>query len=70
MTRQDSPEGAVLHADVRFGDVVLMVATADAPYEAPPLHGVSTGGGLYLWMPEAADVATGTRGTYSPGSTW
>ena len=58
VSRQDGADGGVLHAEVRLGEVVLMVATADAPYEAPRLHGRSTGGGLYLWLPEASDVVT------------
>ncbi|MET9257386.1 VOC family protein [Streptomyces sp. NPDC048182] len=54
--RQDGPDGGVLHAEVRAGEVALMVASADADYVVPPLRGVSSGGGLYLWLPEAADV--------------
>lgn len=54
--RQDGPEQTVQHAEVRFGDVVLMLASADAPYVQPPLIGQSTGDGLYLWLPEPAEV--------------
>lgn len=39
-----------------MGDVVLMVATADAAYAVPPLVGRSTGGGLYLWVAEPSEV--------------
>jgi uncharacterized glyoxalase superfamily protein PhnB len=56
VTRQDEPDGKVLHAEVRWGDVVLMVGSADAAYDVPPLVGRSTGGGLYLWLSEPADV--------------
>ena len=56
VTRQDDPDGTVLHAEVRCGDVVLMVASADAAYDVPALRGRSTGGGLYLWLSESADV--------------
>ena len=56
VTRQDGPGGTVLHAEVRLGDVVLMVASADAAYDVPSLMGRSTGGGLYLWLPESPDV--------------
>lgn len=56
LSRQDDPDGMVLHAEVRLADVVLMVASADAGYESPPLVGRSTGGGLYLWLPDASNV--------------
>jgi uncharacterized glyoxalase superfamily protein PhnB len=47
--RQDGPNGrVVVHAEVRLGDVVLMVASVDADYVTPPLVGQSTGRGLYL----------------------
>jgi uncharacterized glyoxalase superfamily protein PhnB len=77
VARQDGTGGAVQHAEVRLGEVVLMVASADRPYETPALHGVSTGGGLYLWMPTAAEVddwharalAAGGRGVIAPEDT-
>jgi uncharacterized glyoxalase superfamily protein PhnB len=77
VTRVDAPGGAVLHAEVRLGDALLMVASADEQYEAPTLHGVSTGGGLYLWMPNTADVddwharalAAGARDVIAPEDT-
>jgi uncharacterized glyoxalase superfamily protein PhnB len=56
VSRQDGADGTVLHAEVRLGDVVIMVATADAAYDAPTLVGRSTGGGLYLWLPRPEDV--------------
>jgi uncharacterized glyoxalase superfamily protein PhnB len=46
--RQDGASGLVLHAEVRLGDAVLMVASDDAEYQRPPLVGRSTGQGLYL----------------------
>ena len=46
----------VLHAEVRLAVVVLMVGSADAGYETPPLVERSTGGGLYLWLPTASYV--------------
>ncbi|BCW70849.1 VOC family protein [Arthrobacter sp. NicSoilB8] len=46
--RQDGPAGAVLHAEIRMGEAVLMVSTNDASYQRPPLIGQSTGQGLYL----------------------
>jgi uncharacterized glyoxalase superfamily protein PhnB len=56
VSRQEGADGVVLHAEVRLGDVVLMVASADAAYDVPTLVGRSTGGGLYLWLPRPADV--------------
>jgi uncharacterized glyoxalase superfamily protein PhnB len=48
VTRQPGADGMVLHAELRLGDVVVMLATADADYRAPTLVGRSTGSGLYL----------------------
>ena len=56
VSRQDGPDGTILHAEVRLGDVVLMVASANTPYDVPRLVGRSTGGGLYLWLPQPSDV--------------
>jgi uncharacterized glyoxalase superfamily protein PhnB len=56
VARQDGQVGEVLHAEVRLGGVVLMVASADADYVVPELVGRSTGGGLYLWLSESAEV--------------
>jgi uncharacterized glyoxalase superfamily protein PhnB len=56
VSRQEGPDGRILHAEVRLGDVVLMVASADADYEVPRLMDRSTGGGLYLWLPHPVDV--------------
>ncbi|MFD3531115.1 VOC family protein [Streptomyces sp. NPDC058664] len=47
--RGDSPQ-------LRFGNVVVMVAGAHAAYGRPALHGVSTGNGLYLCLPSASAV--------------
>lgn len=46
--RQDGANGTVLHSEVKLGDIVLMVASADAEFQRPPLVGRSVGGGLYL----------------------
>jgi uncharacterized glyoxalase superfamily protein PhnB len=43
LSRQDDAQGAVAHAEVRYGDVVLMVASADADYDVPALRGRSVG---------------------------
>ncbi|WP_237767639.1 VOC family protein [Serinicoccus sp. CUA-874] len=56
VARQDGGGGAVLHAEVRWGDVVLMVASADDDYDVPRLLGRSTGGGLYLWLSDPSQV--------------
>jgi hypothetical protein len=47
-TRQQDDGGATVHAEIRLGDAVVMVAPADEPYEMPKLIGRSTGHGLYL----------------------
>lgn len=53
--RQDSDAGEVVHAEVRMGDVVIMVSSADADYQRPALIGRSTGGGLYLAVGDVDD---------------
>jgi uncharacterized glyoxalase superfamily protein PhnB len=75
--RQDGPAGTVTHAEVRFGDVVLMVASADADDLVPPLVGRGEGGGLYLWLADAEAVdawharalAAGAREVFGPEDT-
>ncbi|MER7956951.1 VOC family protein [Streptomyces sp. NPDC096030] len=77
VARQDAEDGSVLHAEVRLGDAVVMVASADAPYARPALQGVSTGSGLYLWFPApsavddwyAGAVAAGATGVIAPEDT-
>jgi uncharacterized glyoxalase superfamily protein PhnB len=56
VVRQDGPQGAVAHAEVKYGEAVLMVASADADYDVPSLKGRSVGGGLYLGLSTAAEV--------------
>jgi uncharacterized glyoxalase superfamily protein PhnB len=66
VARQDGPDGTVVHAEARLGDAVVMVASADADYQSPPLHGHSTGGGLYLLVDDVAarhDAAVAAGGT-------
>src|SRR5215207_11185243 len=41
--RQQDDGGATVHAELRLGDAVVMVAPADEPYETPKLIGRSTG---------------------------
>ncbi|MER6469689.1 VOC family protein [Streptomyces collinus] len=75
--RQIGPSETIVHAEVCMGDVALMIASADRAYAVAPLHGVSSGSGLYLWMPDASDVddwyrravAAGARGVITPENT-
>jgi uncharacterized glyoxalase superfamily protein PhnB len=46
-----------------------MVASADATYEVPSLVGRSTGGGLYLWLPDSEDVDRWHARAVSAGGT-
>jgi uncharacterized glyoxalase superfamily protein PhnB len=48
VSRQDGPDDTVVHAEVRMGEAVVMVASSDADYQKPRLIGWSTGHGLYL----------------------
>ncbi|WP_347111030.1 VOC family protein [Paenarthrobacter sp. S56] len=48
--RQDGPDGSVVHAEIRMGQAVVMLASDDADYRRPPLAGRSTGQGLYLLL--------------------
>ncbi|MFE7169421.1 VOC family protein [Streptomyces sp. NPDC057616] len=56
IARQDGTDGRVAHAEVRMGEIVLMLASSDDEYTVPPLRGVSSGCGLYLRLATAADV--------------
>ena len=57
MAVQETGEGGgVAHAEVRYGDIVLMVAPADQDYDVPARKGVSVGGRLHLWLPTADEV--------------
>jgi uncharacterized glyoxalase superfamily protein PhnB len=77
VARQDADDDRVLHAEVRYGDVVVMVATADDDYDVPTLKGLTVGGGLYLWFPTAEEVddwharaaAAGAETILAPGGT-
>ena len=64
--RQDGDDGAVIHAEVRLGDAVLMLSTADAQYGELTLVGHSTGSGLYLCTEDVDSIyaaAIGAQGT-------
>jgi uncharacterized glyoxalase superfamily protein PhnB len=69
--RQTGDHGAVLHAELRLGDAVVMLATADADYAVPPLVGRSTGDGLYLRVDDvgaiyAAAIEAGATSVFEP----
>jgi len=68
VSRQEGPSGTILHAEVRLGEVVLMVASADAAYDVPRLLGRSTGGGLYLLVSQSSDVETWHERAISAGA--
>lgn len=72
--RVDGPAGQIIHAEVRLGDAVLMVASNDADYQRPVLVGQSTGQGLYLLVDDVDDfyrqaTAAGGEGVIKPEST-
>jgi uncharacterized glyoxalase superfamily protein PhnB len=72
--RQDGEGGQILHAEVRMGEAVLMVASNDAGYRRPPLMGRSTGQGLYLLVEDVDDfyrkaVAAGATAVIEPENT-
>lgn len=48
VTRQDGDRGEVVHAELRLGDAVVMVASDDEEYDSPRLLGRSVGHGLYI----------------------
>lgn len=53
--RQDDGD-LVVHAELRLGDAVIMVASDDEAYLHPPLTGLSTGRGVYLLLDSADEV--------------
>jgi uncharacterized glyoxalase superfamily protein PhnB len=72
--RQDSERGAVLHAELRLNDAVVMLATADADYAVSPLVDRSTGSGLYLLVEDvgaiyAAAIDAGATSVFEPEAT-
>jgi uncharacterized glyoxalase superfamily protein PhnB len=72
--RQDGPNGQVIHAEVRWGDIVLTVASDDADYQVPPLIGQSSGRGLYLRIEDVDGaferaVAAGAQPVITPETT-
>ena len=73
-TRQQDEGGATVHAELRLGDAVVMVAPADEPYETHKLIGRSTGRGLYLLVDDVgaahgAALQAGGRSVFAPEKT-
>jgi uncharacterized glyoxalase superfamily protein PhnB len=67
VTRQPGDDdGAVLHAELRCEDAVVILATADADYTISPRVGNSTGSGLYLLV---EDVGAVFRAAVDAGAT-
>ena len=71
---QDGPGGTIAHAELRLGEAVVMVSSADQPYAMPPLLGRSTGYGVYLLVDDVdalyeRAVAAGGRSVVPPEST-
>ncbi|MEU9731754.1 VOC family protein [Streptomyces sp. NPDC048002] len=72
--RQDGQGGEVVHAELRLGTAVVMVASADAPYDVPQLKGLTTGAGLYVATPDVDGffgraVAAGGQSVIPPEDT-
>lgn len=72
--REDGDGGQVLHAEVRMGEAVLMVASNDADYQRAALIGRSTGQGLYLLVEDVDDfhrraLAAGATAVIEPENT-
>ncbi|MEV7565395.1 VOC family protein [Streptomyces tanashiensis] len=64
----------MVHAELRMGHAVVMVAGSDADYDVPSLKGASTGAGLYLSTPDVAAlhervVRAGGRSVFPPEET-
>jgi uncharacterized glyoxalase superfamily protein PhnB len=73
-TRQEDENGAVMHAELKLGDAVVMIAPYDDDYEVPPLREHSTGAGLYLVVDEVDQlhgraVEAGGRSVFGPEKT-
>ena len=72
--QQDGADGTVLHAELRLGDAIIMVASADADYIMPPLVRRSTGHGVYLLVDDvdaifARALASGATSIVEPETT-
>lgn len=50
VARQNADDGSVIHAELKLGDAVIMVASNDNLYDMPARKGQSTGQGTYLFV--------------------
>jgi uncharacterized glyoxalase superfamily protein PhnB len=74
VARQPGDNGSILHAELRLGGAVVMLATDDADYGVPPLVGDSTGSGLYLLVDDVGAIYTaaiqaGATAVFEPQTT-
>ncbi|MGW2303194.1 VOC family protein [Streptomyces sp. NPDC001809] len=74
VARQADDNGRIIHAELRLGQAVVMLATSHAAYDVPALKGDSTGGGLYLVAENVDDlynraVQAGGRSVLAPEDT-
>ena len=53
-TNRQEDDGRVVHAELRLGDAVVMIAPAAERYETPKLIDRSTGKGLYLLVDDVS----------------
>jgi uncharacterized glyoxalase superfamily protein PhnB len=72
LVRWDGPDGAVQHAEIRFGNGVVMMGSADHP--ELPLQEASVGQGIYIVVDDvdahfARARAAGARVVISPEDT-
>ena len=73
-TSQTDDDGRMVHAELRLGEAVVMVAPADDAYEIPKLIGRSTGQGHYLLVDDVPAMHTmalegGGRSVFEPETT-
>ncbi len=73
-TARQQHDGTTVHAELRRGDAVVMVAPADEPYEMPGLINRSTGRGIYLTVEDVtslhdAAVRAGGHSVFEPEAT-
>ena len=74
VTRQDGEGDRVIHAELRLGQVVVMVSSFDEDYDTPALYGRSVGYGLYICTEDVEQLyekalASGGKSVLAPEST-